>query len=70
MEKSKYTRQKLYYTIYDNHSEEIIAFGIAEECAKQLGRSLDSFYSMVYRSKKGKTKKYTIFSERLYDDLD
>ena len=48
------------YTIYLNKTDEVVAFGSSRECAKALGMSRDSFYSMVSRVKKGKNRKYSI----------
>lgn len=48
-----------YYAIYDAYSGELLAEGNAEECRKQLGcASLDSFYALANRSRRGINKKY------------
>ena len=47
-----------YYTIYLAKTDEIVAFGSAQQCAKQLGTSLNCVRSLVCRVRQGKTKKY------------
>lgn len=48
-----------YYAIYDAYSGELLAEGNAEECRKQLGcASLDSFYALANRSRRGINRKY------------
>ena len=54
------------YTIYLRKNDHIVASGTAEECAKQMGTSIGSFYAIASRAKSGKTKKYEIYSS--YDD--
>jgi len=59
----------LYYTVYLKKNDEIVAFGTAEECAKMLNITLDSFYSAVTRTKKGERKKYEFYAEPLYHKI-
>ena len=53
-----------YYTVY-NKNDEIIAAGDARTCAKQMNRSLASFYCTVGRTRSGKHHKYAIEGEAL-----
>ena len=52
-----------YYTVYDKKTEKVVAFGTARECAKQMNRSLASFYCTVSRNRSGKHHKYDIVSD-------
>lgn len=56
---------KNYYAIYLNKTDEIIATGSSKECAKTLGISLASFYSLVSKNNRGIQKKYSIYTEPL-----
>lgn len=50
-----------YYEIYDRYSDELLARGTARECRKQLGcASLDSFYALANRSRRGINKNYRV----------
>ncbi len=50
-----------YYAIYDAFSDELLAEGNARECRKQLGcASLDSFYALANRARRGINKKYRV----------
>lgn len=50
-----------YYEVYDRYSGELLARGTARECRKQLGcASLDSFYAMANRSRRGINKNYRV----------
>ena len=50
-----------YYAIYDAYSGELLAEGNSEECRKKLGcSSLDSFYALANRSRRGINKKYRV----------
>ena len=61
--------KKLYYTVYLNKTDEIVAVGDAEECQKQLGKtSLASFYSLVSKNRLGVQKRYTILQEPIAQD--
>lgn len=55
-----------YYTVYDNHTEEVVAFGGSMPCAAALGMSVESFYCLVSR---GGSKKYSIVSEENKPDV-
>ena len=48
-----------YYTVYDNKTDRVVAFGRAEECTQMLGlKSVACFYSIV--SKSHRRKKYSV----------
>ena len=48
-------RAKRYYTVYLCKTDEVIAQGTAEECAKQMGFSqANSFFSSLVKHKNGK----------------
>lgn len=50
-----------YYAVYDRYSDELLAEGTARECMKALGcASLDSFYALANRSRRGINKKYRV----------
>jgi len=50
-----------YYEIYDRYSDELLARGTARECRDQLGcSSMDSFYALANRSKRGINKNYRV----------
>ncbi len=55
--------KKNYYTIY-NKNEEIIASGLADECAMQLNTNIKSFFSIISKNKT-KRNTYTIISEKV-----
>ena len=51
--------KRLLYTVYDR-DDNIVCTGTAEECASILGySSKNTFYSVVCKTKKGITSKYT-----------
>ena len=50
-----------YYEIYDRYSGELLTRGNAAECRKALGcASLDSFYALANRARRGINKKYRV----------
>lgn len=58
------------YTVYDNRTDfPLIIDGTADECAKVLRRSRNSFYCMVDRVRKGKNKRFTVL-RRMVDEDD
>lgn len=61
-----------YYTVYLRKTDEIIAFGTADECAAQLGLSgKNSFHCTASKSRNGKANKYEIIVEDSpYDDME
>ena len=56
---------RLYYTVYLNDTDEVVVCGLADECAKAMNKSLNCFYSMVSKNRFGKSKKYTVYSEKI-----
>ena len=57
---STYQRKKL-YTVWNNTTDEVVIVdGNINECAKAMGVSVNSFYSIVTKSRKGIQKKWTI----------
>ena len=49
------------YSIYDNKTDfPIVIDGTAQECARALKRSVNSFYCLVNRVRKGKNKRYAV----------
>ena len=62
-------RAKRYYTVYLCKTDEVIAQGTAEECAKQMGFSqANSFFSSLVKHKNGKAHKYIFVSDA--DELE
>lgn len=59
-----------YYTIYEKKTEKVVAFGTAKEYAKQMNRSVSSFYCTVSRNRLGKHHKYVIVSDVEEDDVE
>lgn len=55
-----------WYVVYDKKSDSILVTGYAEECARSLGMTLHSFYSLVSRVKKGTNNKYEVSIDNLY----
>ena len=50
-----------YYAVYSAKTGDLLAEGTARECRKKLGNaSLDSFYAMVNRAKRGINKSYRV----------
>lgn len=50
-----------YYEIYDRVTETLIAAGTARECREKLGcSSMDSFYALANRSRRGINHKYMV----------
>lgn len=50
-----------YYEIYDKATGILIAKGTAKECKKSLGcASIDSFYALANRSRRGINKTYRV----------
>ena len=58
------------YSVYDNRTDfPIVIDATAEECARALKRSLNSFYCLVSRVLKGSNKRYTVL-RRFVDEED
>ena len=56
------------YSVYSRKTDMLLAFGTARECAKALGLTLGSFWSMVSRVRTGKNRKYLVYLEDAEDD--
>lgn len=62
-------RHEQYYTVYLNSTDEIIACGTAQECARQLGMAYSSFRSSVCKHRSGEWHKYTfVVEDSPYDE--
>ena len=57
------------YTVYDSYTDEMVAYGTADECAHMMGITRNSFYALVGRALSGKRKKYLVLKEYL-DELE
>lgn len=53
-------RKKKIYTLSLTKNGEVVAHGMAEECAKQMDISVVSFRKIISRINKRKTKKYEV----------
>lgn len=50
-----------YYAIYDARTDELLAEGNSRECREILGcSSMDTFYALVNRAKRGSNKRYKV----------
>ncbi len=56
-------KKTTYYTVYLAATDELVATGSAEECARELKLTLDSFKCAVSRYRNGKRKKYVIVED-------
>ena len=54
----------MFYIVYLAKDDSIVATGNAEECARQMGRSVNSFHCLVSRVRSGKNKKFEISSSK------
>lgn len=54
---------RMYYTIYDAKTNELLASGSAKLCARMLGMSMSSFYTIMHRARHGMQQKYTVLEE-------
>lgn len=61
--------QKLYYTIYLASNDEVVASGLATQCAQQMNMTLGTFYSTVSRVNRKKNQKYEVLREKEYEKL-
>lgn len=53
--------KKLDYTVWNNYTDELVAFGTAEQCTRAMGLTrTNGFYEMVTNVRKGINKKYTV----------
>lgn len=58
---------KKYYTIYDVKTDDVVASGTLEECAKQMNRSRDSLRCSIQRCLSGKYKKFAVVVKYIND---
>ncbi len=57
---------RMYYTVYDARTDEVLAFGNATQCAATLGcANARIFHSIVSKAWHGKIKKYAVVAEDL-----
>ena len=57
-----------YYTVYHEDTDEIIAFGNAAKCAKELGlKDIRQFHAFVSKTRSGLRKHYKVVVED-YDE--
>ena len=54
-----------WYTVYEASTEEVIASGTGQQCAKALGMTTGVFYSTVSHARAGINSKYTFYVEML-----
>lgn len=53
-----------YYTVYDERTEEIVAFGNASQCTKILGlKDTRQFHAFVSKTRSGLRKNYNVVVE-------
>lgn len=57
-----------HYTVYNAKTDDILAVGNSEECAKQLGIRVNSFYKAVIKSNRGESKRYVILTDKEKED--
>lgn len=61
----------LYYTVYLAKTDEVVAYGTSAECAKQMGKNINGFHSLVSKNRSGKHYKYIIvFDNDSTEDTD
>lgn len=59
--KGKNTRKYCVYTVYNNRTDEVVIVdGTAEQAAKAMGISINSFYGYVKRVREGEINKWWI----------
>lgn len=59
----------MYYTVFLAKTDEVVAFGNAEQCAKKLGlKNARQFHAVVSKTSSGIHKRYVIVKEPLDDD--
>ena len=63
-----FSKELPYYTVYLSKTDNIVASGTAKECAHQLRKSINGFYSMVSKNTLGIHKKYSFVKEKVIID--
>lgn len=62
---------RMYYTVYDARTDDVLAFGNAAQCAVMLGyASSQTFHSIVSKVQHGKHKKYSVVVEDLDKEVE
>lgn len=61
---------KKWYTIYEAANDELLTIGISQECADNLGLTINGFKSMLHKVKLGKNHKYIIAVEEVNNDYE
>lgn len=57
------------YTVYDNRTDKAVIYdGTAEDCAKALKRSKNSFYCLVSRVLAGRNKRYAVMKRYMDEE--
>ena len=65
------TGRKAEYIVYDKTTDLPVCLGSAEECASFIGFTLNSFRTMVTKTKAGQTNLYEIYNiDELLKDYD
>lgn len=59
--------KKVWYTIWDAHTDDLLAFGDGAMCARTLGITLNSFYTTVSRCCSGEYKCWSILKEHIQE---
>lgn len=62
-----------WYSVYNAKTDEpLVIFGLAKECAKAMGITLNSFYRSVMRTRQGKIKirKWAVYEDEVEDAED
>jgi len=60
---------RMYYTVYDARTDEVLAFGNIVQCADRLGTSAQTMRSIISKVRRGKLKRYSVVVEDL-DKMD
>lgn len=54
-------KHKKRYTFYDKQTTQFICEGTIEECARAMGLSVNSMYSIISRNRSGKQQNYEVY---------
>ena len=57
--------KKNWYTIYNAHNDDVVAFGTMDDCARMMGRTKNAIAVLVNRTREHKNLSYTIVVEDL-----
>lgn len=62
---------RMYYTVYDARTDNVLAFGNAVQCAAMLGcANSQTFHAIVSKVQHGKHKKYSVVVEDLDKEVE